>query len=106
MRWVVEFVPAAAEELEHLPPGLRGRLIRLIALVEENGLDALTAPHGRQIDGKLWEMRVIAAEGIARGFYVTRQGRRLVILHVFVKKSQTTPARMIALARQRMKEVE
>jgi len=106
MRWVVELVPAAAQELASLPPGLRGRMARLIALVEEHGLVALAAPHGRKIEGKLWEMRVIAAEGIARGFYVTLQGRRLVILHVFVKKSQSTPKRMIDLARQRMKEID
>jgi len=106
MRWAVELLPAAAEELAGLPPGLQGRLLRLISLVEDYGLQALAAPHGRQIDGKLWEMRVIAAEGIARGFYVTRQGRRLVVVHVFVKKSQTTPARTLALARSRMNEVD
>lgn len=81
-------------------------MLRLIAMVEEYGLLALSAPHGRQIEGKLWEMRVIATEGIARGFYVTVKGRRLVILHVFVKKSEATPVRTLALARQRMKEVE
>ena len=96
----------AAQELTNLPPGLRGRMLRLIALVEEYGIAALSAPNGRQIDGKLWEMRVIAAEGIARGFYVTLQGRRLIILHVFVKKSQATPPRMIELARRRMKDID
>jgi len=106
MRWVVELLPAAAEEIERLPPGLRGRILRLIAMVEEYGLLALSSPHGRQIEGKLWEMRVIASEGIARGFCVALQGRRIVILHVFVKKSQAIPARTLALARQRMKEVE
>ena len=106
MRWAVEFVPEAAKEIERLPPGLQGRMLRLIALVEAYGLHALAAPHARQIDGKLWEMRVIAAEGIARGFYVTRQGQRLIVLHVFVKKSQATPQRTLALARQRMKEVD
>lgn len=106
MRWAVELVPMAAQELADLPPGLRGRMLRLIALVEDYGLAALSAPHGRQIEGKLWEMRVIAAEGIARGFYVTRQGRRLIVLHVFVKKSQATPPRLIELARQRMKDID
>ena len=99
----------AAQELADLPPGLRGRMLRLIALVEEYEIAALSAPHGRQIDGKLWEMwemRVIAAEGIARGFYVTLQGRRLIILHVFVKKSQATPPRLIELARRRMKDID
>ena len=106
MRWVVELLPAAAEEIEQLPPGLRGRILRLIAMVEEYGLLALSSPDGRQVEGKLWEMRVIASDGIARGFYMALQGRRIVILHVFVKKSQAIPAWTLALARQRMKEVE
>ena len=88
-----------------VPVGLRARLARLIALVGVHGLAALQAPNGRQIDGNLWEMRVIAAEGIARGFYVTEQGGRLIILHVFVKKSQATPRRNIELAKKRMKEL-
>lgn len=98
-------LPAAAEELAEMPPGLRGRMLRLISLVEAYGLQALVAPHGRQIDGKLWEMRVTAAEGNARGFYVALQGKRLVVLHVFAKKTQKTPKRAIELAIKRMQEV-
>jgi phage-related protein len=33
-------------------------------------------------------------------------GRRVVVLHVFVKKSDKTPLRAIALARARMKELD
>ena len=106
MVWKVEMVPAAEQEIARLPPSLRGRMLRLISVVEEHGLSALHAPHGRQIEGKLWEMRVIAAEGIARGFYVTERRGRLVILHVFAKKSQATPRRHIELAKARMREVE
>ena len=54
----------------------------------------------------MWELRAKAAEGIARGLYVAMVGRRVVILHVFEKKTQKTPARAIALARQRMKEMD
>jgi len=37
---------------------------------------------------------------------VTVTGRRVVILHVFVKKSQKTPKAALEIARARMKEVK
>lgn len=46
------------------------------------------------------------ATGIARGIDVTADARRVVILHVFAKKSQKTPAGALALARQRLRELK
>jgi DNA-binding transcriptional regulator YiaG len=57
---------------------LRARLLRLLETVEHVGLEALRAPHVRHLDGKLWELRVRADGGIARGIYVTAAGRRVV----------------------------
>lgn len=102
MTWSVDFLPAARDELLDLPAGLRGRLLRLIDVVERTGLEQLHEPHAKHLEGKLWELRVSAQEGIARGIYVTQVGRRVVVLHVFVKKSQKTPARALNLARSRM----
>ena len=59
----------------------------------------------KHLDGKLWELRAKAAEGIARGVYVAVKGRRVVVLHVFEKKSEKTPLRALNLARARMKEI-
>ena len=53
----------------------------------------------------LWELRVRAEGGIARGIYVTAAGRRVVVLHVFEKKSRKTPRRALATARERMRQV-
>jgi phage-related protein len=89
-----------------LPPGLQARLIRLVEAIESVGLDNLHEPHVKHLEGKLWELRAKASEGIARGIYVTVTGRRVVVLHVFVKRSQKTPARALEIARQRMKEVK
>jgi phage-related protein len=66
----------------------------------------LREPHVKHIEGKMWELRVKASEGIARGLYVTMTGRRVVVLHVFVKKSQKTPSAALRIARERMKLVE
>lgn len=106
MKWTVEAFSAADAEIEALPVKLRARLIRLLELVENLGLEELREPHVRHIEGKLWELRVRAEGGIARGIYITAPGRRVVVLHVFVKKSRKTPRRAIATARDRMKQVK
>ena len=105
MEWTVETVSAADSEILALPAKLRARLVRLLEAVENVGLEALREPHVRHLEGKLWELRIRAEEGIARGIYVTATGRRIVVLHVFVKKSRKTPRRALATARERMKQV-
>jgi phage-related protein len=74
--------------------------------IENVGLEQLHEPHVKHLDGKLWELRAKAPEGIARGIYVTITGRKVLILHVFIKKSQKTPKQALEIARQRMKEVK
>lgn len=60
-------------------------------------------PHVRKIGGQLWEIRATGRDGIARAIYITVTGQRIVILHVFVKKTQRTPHREIATAKERAK---
>ncbi len=105
MTWTVETVSAVDAEIEDLPIALRARLVRLLEVVENVGVNALRAPHVRHLEGKLWELRVKAREGMARGIYVTVTGRRIVVLHVFVKKSRKTPQRALETARERMRKV-
>lgn len=105
MEWTVETLSAVDAEIEALPVSLRARLIRLLETLENVGFDALRAPHVRHLEGKLWELRVQAKGGIARGIYVTATGRRVVVLHVFAKKSRKTPRRALATARERMRQV-
>jgi len=44
--------------------------------------------------------------GIARAIYVTVTGRRIVVVHAFVKKTQKTPKAAIRLALERAKEIK
>ncbi|OQP85407.1 hypothetical protein BTR14_16065 [Rhizobium rhizosphaerae] len=105
MLWTVETLDIVDAEIEALPSQLRARLVRLMETVERVGLETLREPHVKHLEGKLWELGVTASEGIARGMYVTMTGRRVIILHVFVKKSQKTPKAALTLARARMKQV-
>lgn len=53
----------------------------------------------------LFELRLKAREGIARVFYCTLVGKRIVVLHHFIKKTEKTPTRELNTARTRMKEI-
>jgi phage-related protein len=62
-------------------------------------------PHTRAMGHGLFELRLKAAEGAARVFYCTIVDRQIVMLHQFVKKTERTPAKELAIARRRMKEL-
>jgi len=72
--------------------------------MEIHGPD-LGMPHTRAMGGGLFELRIKAAEGIARVFYCTVVERRIVFLHQFVKKTDKTPPKELQIARVRMTEV-
>ena len=49
-------------------------------------------------------MRLVGRKTIARAMHFAAGDRRLVVVRMFVKKSQKTPRRELALAERRMKE--
>ncbi len=66
----------------------------------------LGEPHTKAMGEGLFELRLKGADGIARIFYCTLIGKRIVMLHSFIKKTERTPARELAVARHRMKEIK
>ncbi len=86
-----------------MPEGFLSRFIRYAERMEIYGPD-LGMPHTRAMGEGLFELRLKAAEGIARVFYCTVVNRKIVFLHSFVKKTDKTPPRDLKVARQRMKE--
>lgn len=105
--WIVETLNAAVTaELNSLPDDMLARLRRIGELIQIHGIERVGEPHVKHLEGRLWEMRLIGRDGIARAIYVTASGRRVVIVRVFVKKTQKTPRREIELARERAKEVQ
>lgn len=104
--WSVEFLNDAVEaEFLEIPKDLQARLVRITDLIEAHGLENLGMPYVRHLQDKLWEIRGKGKSGIARALYVAVVGRRVVVLRVFVKKTQKTPPSEIALALSRMKEL-
>ena len=105
MDWSVEIVAAADSEIEALPTKLRARMVRLLEMEENVGLDQLREPQVMDLEGRLWELRAKSRDGIARGIYVTATGRRVVVPHVFAKSSWRTARQALAKAKERMKAV-
>lgn len=106
MHWRITFHSAALEnEILRLPAGFVARFLRYAERMEIHGPD-LGMPHTRAMGDGLFESRLKASEGIARVFYCTLVGRRIVMLHQFIKKSEKTPRRELDIARRRMKEAK
>ena len=92
MAWVVELLDnRVREELEALPADMRARFRRIVELIQGHGLERVREPHVKHVEGPLWEMRMKGKDGISRAIYVTASGRRVVVVRVFVKKTQETP---------------
>ncbi len=104
-RWTVETTETAERELKALPADLKGRFLHVAEILEESGPQRVGLPHVRPLEGKLWEMRLKGRDEIARAIYFAASGRRLVVVRVFVKKTESTPRHEIELALRRMGEV-
>jgi len=94
------------QELAVLPGDMRARFVRISELIESQGLPAVGEPYIKHIQSKLWEIRLKGRDGIARALYVVTTGQRVVVVRVFVKKTQKIPNREITLALERAKELK
>lgn len=81
------------EELTALPADMRARFSRIAFLLESVGFENVGEPHIKHLEGTLWEMRMTGKDGISRALYVTVKDRRVVVVRVFVQKTQKTPRR-------------
>jgi phage-related protein len=105
--WTVETLNDAVDrELANLPEDMQARFVRIAELIEAVGLPNVREPHVKHVRGSIWEIRLKGRAGIARAFYVTATGQRVVVVRVFAKKTQKTPNTEIEIARERATEVE
>lgn len=104
MKWEIRYFDEKLQAaVLTLPPGLLARYIHCTDRMIEFGPD-LGMPHTRAMREGLFELRLKSREGIGRVFFCTVVGRKIVMLHQFVKKTDKTPPKELMLARQRMKE--
>ena len=102
---ITYYSDAVQAEILDLPDTLAARYILLTRRMVALGPN-LGEPHTKAFGDGLFELRLKGAEGIARVFFCTLVGKRIVMLHSFIKKSDKTPARERETAENRMKEVK
>ena len=86
--------------LEGLDAKERAAVLDSLQIVQEGGLNA-PGVVTRHIRDKLWEIKAFSQ----RVFYVMITGPTMVILHAYKKQGQKAPAREIAVAERRMRDV-
>lgn len=107
MTWRVEFLDdRVIAVLSAFPRDIRASFERIVGLIEAHGIERIREPYVKHLEGPIWEMRMKGRDGIARAAYVTASGRRVVVVHVFPKRTQKTPRREIETALKRAQEVK
>ena len=98
------FHPRVLAEIECWPVDLLADYARLAELLVEHGPN-LRLPHSRAFGDGLFELRPRGRSGIGRALYCFLHGKRVVVVHAFIKKTPETPDKDLALARKRVKEL-
>ncbi len=105
-KWIIEYYNQKVQDwTSSMPIGIRSAYAHLMSLLQEVGVD-LRLPHSRAMGGGLFELRPKGKEGIARVFYCMLVGKRIVILHGFIKKTNETPKKDLDISLLRMREVK
>ncbi|MCX7173731.1 MAG: type II toxin-antitoxin system RelE/ParE family toxin [Proteobacteria bacterium] len=106
MAYSIDFFNVGVQtEVEGWPAGVNASFVRIAEQMVESGPN-LGLPYTRPLGEGLFEIRAKGEEGIGRAFFCTLVGRRIVILHGFIKKTQQIPPKEMKIARKRLKEVQ
>jgi len=105
MEWKIEYYNnKIAKTILKMPSGLLARYVHITDLMLLFGPN-LGMPHTRAMGEKLFEIRLKSKEGISRVFYCTKAGQRIIMLHMFIKKSEKTPEKELRVARERLQYI-
>ena len=106
MDYTIEYYSEAVEDdILALPDTLAARYVVLTRRMTAVGPN-LGSPHTEALGDGLFELRLKGHEGIARVFFCALVGRRVMMLHSIIKKTQKTPPKDLTVARTRLKEVK
>ena len=106
MGYEIEYFHARVlAKIESWPADVLADYARIVELLIEYG-PGLLMPHSRALGSGLFELRPRGRSGIGRAFYCFAIGKRIIIVHAFVKKTPQTPDKELKIARKRVKEVQ
>jgi len=82
----------------------RADILATLKGVQQYGTDAVGIEF-RQIEGKLWELKIRTHGNQHRIFYVVLVGNEMFLLHAYLKKTPRAPMNETVTAKQRMKQL-
>lgn len=109
MSWNIEYYETEGgnspvqDFIDSLSEQHQAKIIQRVDLLADKGT-LLKEPYVKNIKGKIWELRIPTKENIYRIFYFAYTGRKMILLHGFIKKTEKTPQREIDIAEERMKD--
>ena len=89
--------------LTSLEPKMRAKMVKTIALLEENG-PALREPYSKPVGDGIFELRAKVSTDITRVLYFFFVGQKIILTNGFVKKTDKTPPGEKSLAKQYRRE--
>ncbi len=107
MEWIIDYYKDAKgnepvkEFINSLSLSAKVKVMRLIEFLAERGV-LLKEPYTKQVKGKIRELRVRDTQGAIRVLYFAYTGKRFILLHGFIKKTDKTPASDILIAEKRL----
>lgn len=101
--------PAGRAPIEKYIDGIdnkeeRAEILAALKGVQQYGTDSIGVEF-RQVEGKLWELKIRTHGNQHRIFYVVLKGNEMVLLHAYLKKTSRAPLDEIATAKTRMKQL-
>ncbi len=106
MKWQIEFYSENVKyETHSFPKKILAKVFHILDMMEDFGPN-LGKPHTDSLGDGLFEIRAKGEEGIGRSMFCYAKGKRVVILHSFIKKTQKTPKLDLDIALARKKEIE
>lgn len=100
---IVVFDSIASRDFENLEIDVKNKFLDLIFTLEVKG--RLEQPEGKKITNDLYEARV-RHKNQWRGIYAYIKSNQIIILHIFVKKTQKIPTKDLKTALSRLKKYE
>lgn len=104
-KYIVDFYEkengeAPAEDfIRSLDAKMKAKIFRIVDMLEENG-PTVRLPHSEYLEDGIFEIRAKQGSDISRVLYFFCIGRKIILTNGFVKKTQKTPPKELALAKQ------
>ena len=84
----------AQEFLDSLEIKMQAKMVRTIAFLQENGSD-LRELYSEYLQDGILELRAKVGSNISRVLYFFFDGKKVILTHGFIKKTQKTPRKEI-----------